>query len=292
MNRSDPLFKKIRQIQILTTHLSQNLFAGAYRSAFKGRGVEFEEVREYQPGDDVRCIDWNVMARMNRPYIKNFREERDISMMLVVDISASLQFGSSGQTKAELVAEIAAILAFSAIKNQDRVGLLLFSDRIEQYLPPRKGVRHVLRVIRELLAFKPQGKGSELGEALDFLGRVLPRSGICFVLSDFICDNYGHQAALAAKRHDFVAIGLSDPYERHFPDLGLITLTDLESHATRLIDTANLDRQRHFASAVQERVRKTKALMGKIGASFIAIETGKSYLPALQQFFKMRGRRR
>lgn len=284
------VYKKIRRIQILSTQLATDVLAGAYRSAFKGIGMEFEEVREYEPGDDVRSIDWNVTARMNHPYIKKFREERELTVILVVDVSASLRFGSRDQLKSEVIAEIGAALAFSAIKNHDKVGLILFSEIIEKYVPPGKGVRHVLRIIRELLVFEPKQRGSDLKGALSFLGNVQRRAGICFLLSDFLCSDYAHEAALIARKHDLISICVTDPYENVFPKIPLVTLTDLETKETALVDTSFEIIQDSYTKSTSHRIQKNKQLMHKLNAGFIEVRTDKSYMLALQKFFKLRER--
>lgn len=282
------IFKTIRRIQIITTQLANDILAGAYRSAFKGRGIEFEEVREYQPGDEVRSIDWNVTARMNHPYVKNFREERDITVLLVVDVSASSRFGGQHGLKKETIAEIGAVLAFSAIKNNDKVGLLLFSDIVEKYVPPRKGTRHVLRLIRELLAYKPKQQGTDLKGALSFLGKVHRRSAICFLISDFFCDGYSHEIAPIAKRHDLISICVNDAYEYSFPQIGLVNIQDLETGNTSVIDTSFQELQDHFKKASEERLARHKSLMEQIGADFIKITTDQPYLGELRKFFRLR----
>lgn len=284
------LFKKIRRIQIQTTHLAEDLLAGAYRSAFKGKGMEFEEVREYQPGDEVRHIDWNVTARMNHPYVKTFKEEREITVILLVDISSSSRFGSQNILKSELVAEIGAVLAFSAIKNQDRVGLILFSDQVELYLPPKKGIRHVLRVVRELLVFSPKHHTTDLNAGLAFLGQVQQRSSICFLLSDFLTSGYEHQAKLIAKEHDLISICVRDPFEENFPNLGLLQLKDLESGAEAVVDS-NKDAG-PFHERVQKQMEETEHIMKSIGADFVNIQTDRPYIPVLKRFFKIRGKKR
>lgn len=288
---SPSLFKTIRRIQFQSTQLANDVLAGAYRSAFKGKGMEFEEVRAYLPGDEVRSIDWNVTARMNYPYIKNFREERDLMVHLVVDVSASTRFGSHHGLKSTLVAEIGAVLAFSAIKNNDRIGVILFSDEIEEYIPPRKGTRHVLRVIRELLAFKPKGKGSNIGKALAFLGKVQRRVGICFLISDFLSKNYAHDATLIAARHDLIAIHISDSEEESFPDIGLATIGDLETGEITLIDTGGESFAQTFKAQASEKLAEVKQLMHRIGAGFVDIRTDRPYMAALRKFFKIRAKR-
>lgn len=286
------LFKKISRIQFQTTRLADDVLAGAYRSAFKGRGMEFEEVREYQPGDEVRTIDWNVTARMRRPYVKTFREERELTMTLVVDISASTRFGSGHQLKSELVAEIAAVLAFSAIKNNDKVALILFSNKVEKYFPPNKGTRHVLRVIRELLVYEPKNQGTNVAEALSFLGKVQQHSSICFLISDFICDDYTHEAAVIAKRHDLIALAIEDPSEIIFPKMDLVAFKDLESGEERLIDTSSTAVRQQLKTEGQQRLAAQEKLMRKLGADFLSIQTDRPYMPQLRKFFLIRQKRR
>jgi uncharacterized protein (DUF58 family) len=288
-NSSD-LFKTIRRIQFQTTHLATDILAGAYRSAFKGKGMEFEEVREYMPGDEVRSIDWNVTARMNRPFIKNFREERDLTVHLIVDVSASNRFGGHHGLKSTLIAEIGAVLAFSAIKNYDRIGLILFTDEVEEYIPPRKGTQHVLRIIRELIAFKPQGKGSNVGKALAFLGKVQRRVGICFLISDFLSEGYAHDATLIAARHDLIAIHIRDLYEKTFPKIGLATISDLETEQVALIDTNAAVVQKSFTEKAEQQFLSNKKLMKHIGAGFIEIRTDLPYIVALRKFFNNRSK--
>lgn len=293
MSNSKDIFDHIRRIQITTTRAVEDLFAGAYRSAFKGQGLEFEDVREYQPGDDIRHIDWNVSARLQHLYVKNFREERELTVMLVIDISASSQFSSSPRLKSEIIAEIGALLAFSAIKNQDRVGLLLFSNEIELYLSPKKGIRHVLRVIRDLLYFKPQHSGTDLKKALAFLGKVQKRHSICFLISDFLApiNQFEHESLLIAKRHDLIFLHVCDAHEENFPDLGLVHLKDLESGEMRLIDSANFTLQQSFRELAKERQQNLIRLTNQIRAGFISVSSHLSYIPPLRKFFKLRERK-
>lgn len=286
------ILKKIRRIQIETTKLSKDLLAGAYRSAFKGKGMEFEDVRVYQPGDEVRNIDWKVTARMNQPYIKNFREEREINITLVVDVSASTLFGSTPHLKSELIAEIAATIAFSAIKNNDKVGLILFSDKIEKYILPKKGVRHVLSIILELLVFTPKDLKTDIGNALDFIGNVSMKSGVYFLISDFISDDFSHQAALIARKCDLIAIGLTDPKEIDLPQLPLTQLKGLENNDHNLIDFSDAVTRENYKTQATERIQNVKALMGKINAGFIDIRTDRPYLHEIMKFFKIRGNKR
>jgi uncharacterized protein (DUF58 family) len=285
-------FKHIRRIQIKTTKEVNDVFAGAYHSIFKGRGIEFEDARPYQPGDDERNIDWNVTARMNFPFVKNFKEERELTVMLLVDVSASSKFSSSGQLKSELIAEIGAILAFSAIKNNDKVGLVLFSNEIELYLPPKRGLRHVLRVIRELLFFIPKHPGTDMSKALFFFGQVQQRRSVCFLISDFLCEGYNHNASLIAKRHDLIAISVNDPLEKAFPSVGLVNLRDLETGQEKLIDTSSAGIQQQYLKRNESRIKGQKELINKIGASLITIQTDQDYIQALHHFFKQRGQRR
>lgn len=289
---SKEILQNIRKIQISSIQLAKDVFAGMYKSAFKGKGMEFEEVREYQPGDEVRHIDWNVTARMNHPYVKNFREERDLTVLLVVDVSGSSYFGTQQHSKAEFMAELGGVLAFSAMRNQDRVGLILFSDIVEKYIPPRKGNRHVLRIIRELLAFKPTHRKSDLRVALNFLGKVQERPSICFIVSDFICPDYAHEANLIAQRHDLVALCISDPDERSFPRIGVMQVTDLETNQEAVVDTLSMDFQGDYTKRTNDRILNVKKIMQKIGAGFVDIRTDQSYVAALRKFFTLRARRR
>lgn len=279
----------IRRIQILSNQLAKDVFSGAYRSAFKGKGMEFEEVREYQPGDDIRTIDWNVTARMNHPYVKNFREERDLTVILLVDVSASSRFGSV-ELKKRFIADLGAVLAFSAIKNNDRVGLILFSDIVEKYIPPRKGTRHVLRVIRDLLLFVPQHKGSNLKAALSFLGKVQVHSSICFIISDFFFNDYSHEASLVSQKHDLIGLCIIDPAELSLGDFGLVALTDLESGKGELIDSESDEVKTAFQKLSSQCIASHRKKMLKSGADFIELRTDRSYIPILQNFFRMRHR--
>jgi uncharacterized protein (DUF58 family) len=252
--------------------------------------MEFEEVREYQPGDEIRHIDWNVTARMDHPYVKNFKEEREITVIILVDISSSSRFGSQNLLKSELIAEIGAVLAFSAIKNQDRVGSILFSDQIESYLSPKKGSRHVLRVVRDLLVFIPQHQGTDLGAALAFLGKVQRKSAICFLISDFLTTGYEQQAKLIAQGHDLISICIRDPHEESFPNLGLLNMKDLESKSEALVDSnQNTDKLRVEA---EKRLKDAQFFMKTIGADFVEIRTDQPYIPILRKFFKIRGLKR
>lgn len=285
------VLKRIRQIQIRTRHLVADVFAGQYHSVFKGQGMEFQEVREYVPGDDIRAIDWNVTARMGHPFVKKYVEERELTVMLVVDISGSQHFGSSAQQKKDLAAELAAVLAFAAIQNNDRVGLLLFTDEVEHYLPPRKGTRHVLRVIRDALHFKPRRRGTRLAEALSFLNRVTTRRCVAFVISDFVDRDYRSALAVAARRHDVIAVSIEDARERAWPAVGLVEWQDAESGRRFLVDTS--DRRVRDALSAESRRRREQLqqLFLSTGVDHIAVTAGESYVQALVRFFRMRERR-
>lgn len=294
MNRlPQELFKRLREIQVITEHLAQDFLAGTYRSAFKGRGMEFEEVREYIPGDEIRHIDWNVTARMNQPYVKNFREEREMTVMLVVDISSSTYFGTKQELKKELIAELGALIAFSAIKNQDKVGLILFSDQVDEYLPPKKGTRHVLRVIRELLMpSQVAKKGSNIANALEFLGKVQNKSVITFLISDFLSEDFSKQYRLLAQKQDLIAIRVFDPAEENIFSIPLVHMQDLESGQTLVLDTTQAALKTHFREAVHARVNGYKNMAFAAGSSWLDMETGASPLKTLKAFFKRRSKKR
>lgn len=284
--------QKIRHIQIETTHLADEILAGAYRSAFKGQGMEFAEVREYLPGDDVRSIDWNVTARMDRPFIKTFEEERELTVLLLVDLSASTRFGSASQTKRDFIAEIGGVFAFSAIKNQDKVGLVLFSNVIEKFIPPKKGNRHGFRVIRELLAYDAHSRGTNIALALNYLGNIQRKSCICFLISDFMDSAYQHDLMLAAKKHDLICLHIQDPMETHFPEGFLLHVTDLEGDGETFIDTSSP----YFSSAFEEQFEQhshaIQKLCEKVGAGYLPLRTDQPFLPVIKTFFRMRRERR
>lgn len=286
----DDSFQYIRRLQIKALRNVDDLFAGIYRSAFKGQGLEFEEVREYQQGDDIRTIDWNVTARSQHPYVKTFREERELTVMLVVDVSASSLFSHTQRLKSEMIAELGALIAFSAIKNQDRVGLLLFSDEIELYLKPKKGIRHVLRVIRELLYFAPKHKGTNLQKALTFLGRVQRKHSICFIISDFLTADFSRQAAVTSKRHELIGFHVYDAYEREFHPKGLFHLRDLETQQTRMVDTTAIEVQQHFQEKTASHAFFIQKLFNRIGADLISMRTDESSSDVLYRFFQLRRR--
>lgn len=286
------LLKKVRRIQIVTAAMVNDLFAGQYHSAFKGRGMEFEEVREYQPGDDVRTIDWNVTARAGRPFIKTFREERELTVLLLVDISASQNFGTRENLKSELVAEVGATLALSAIQNNDKIGLALFTDRIESVVPARKGKRHVLRVIRELLYHEPKGRGSDVAGAMEYLSRVQNKRAVVFVVSDFRCPDFLQPLRVLRRRHDVVPIIVSDPRESVLPNVGYLELLDPETNEQVLINTRSRRVRRRFAErATAERARLLR-MFRRLRIDPIELQTGESFVEPLMRFFRKRGERR
>lgn len=284
------LFKKIQKIQIQAAQFASGVLAGAYRSAFKGKGMEFEEVREYLPGDDFRDIDWHVTARMRHPYVKSFREERDLSVTLAVDISNSTKFGSKNTIKSDLIAEIAAVIAFSAIKNNDKVALILFTDKVEKYLPPKKGTRHVLRVIRELLTYTPKNTGTNIKEALKFLGNVQIRSGVCFLISDFNSLDFMQEAAIISKQHELIPVAVIDPIEKQFPQMNLVTFEDLESQDNRILDTSKQEFQQNFINNSREKLLSLLDKMLKIETKVCVIETDKPFAPQLTKYFTLKKR--
>lgn len=286
------LFKKIQRIQFNASHLSDAIFAGAYRSAFRGQGMEFEEVREYQPGDDVRNIDWNVTARMNRPYMKSFREEREMTVMLVVDMSASTRYGSKSQLKSDLIAEISALLAFSAVTNNDRIGLILFSDRVQKYIKPKRGLRHILRIVRELLSPVEFGPKTDIAGALSFAGKMMPHSSICFLISDFIAPDFSKEARIISNKHDLIAINIVDPTERVFPSMSLVTYRDPETQATALVDTGSSEVLASLQKGYEQHLEAQKKLIRQMGASWLVIETNRPYLTYLRHFLSDKGRTR
>jgi uncharacterized protein (DUF58 family) len=288
------VLKKVRQIEIRTNREVTDVLGGQYHSVFKGRGMEFEEVREYLPGDEVRSIDWNVTARFGHPFIKKFKEERELTVMLVVDVSASGQFGSVRQTKNELAAELAAVLAFSAIRNNDKVGLIMFTDQIEKYVPPKKGRGHVLRVIREILAFQPRGRGTNLEQALDYLSHVQTRRAVTFVLSDFQVNDeelVRKKLRVASKRHDVIALSLRDPREEELPAVGLVELRDAETGERALVDTFDRKVREQFALKSQLRIEALRRLLRTASVDHVEIRCEADYMLPLIKFFNMRERR-
>lgn len=286
------ILKKVRRIQIITAAMVHDLFAGQYHSAFKGRGMEFEEVREYQPGDDVRTIDWNVTARTGRPFVKNYREERELTVMLLVDVSASQDFGTRQQLKSELVAELGATLAFSAIQNNDKVGLILFTDRIERFVPARKGTRHVLRVVRELLYHEPVGRQTDVAAALEYLNRVLRRRAVVFLISDFQAPDFRGPLRVVRHRHDLIPVIVGDERERTLPPVRFVEVLDPETDEQLLVDTSSRAFRRRFSALAARRRAALLDEFRKLRMDAVEVSTGEPIVEPLRTFFRRRERRR
>lgn len=285
------LLRKVRRIEIKTRGVVNQIFSGEYHSVFKGRGMEFSEVREYQFGDDIRSIDWNVSARFNHPFVKIFEEERELSVMLMVDFSRSGDFGTAHQTKNEIAAEICAVLAFSAIKNNDKVGLILFTDTIEKFVPPKKGRAHILRIIRELVSFEPTGTGTNIRQALEYFNHVTKKRSIAFLVSDFIDEGYDQILRIISRRHDVIAVELADPREETLPDAGLIKMRDAETGADRWIDTGNASLRKAFESYWQARRAARRALFVRSKVDAIPIRVDRPYVKPIVDFFQARASR-
>lgn len=289
METSD-LLKKVRKIEIKTKGLSANIFSGEYHSAFKGRGMSFSEVRSYQYGDDVRNIDWNVTARTGAPFVKIFEEERELTVMLVIDMSRSAFFGTKSQFKSEMMTEICAVLAFSAINNNDKVGVIFFSDRIEKFIPPKKGRGHILLIIRELINFEPTGKGTDVSKALQYLNSIIKKRSICFLLSDFMTRGYDDALRIAAKRHDIVGVHVADPNEEQLPPVGLFRAVDAETGERIWIDTDNPSVRSTYTNWYRENFKYFKSIFNKTGVDFMSIRTTESYVNAMMSFFQSRAK--
>jgi uncharacterized protein (DUF58 family) len=285
------ILKKIRALEIKTRGLVETAFAGNYHSVFKGRGMNFEDVREYQPGDEIRAIDWNVTARLGTAFVKKFTEERELTVMLIVDVSASGNFGSATQSKRELAAEVACLLAFSAIRNNDKVGLLLFTDRVELFIPPKKGRSHTLRLIREILFFKPEGRGTNPALALDYLNKIVTRRAVVFFISDFQAPDFSHALAVSGRRHDFIAVRIQDERERALPNIGIITLEDAETGEQIEINTADRATRLRFGNLADEHTAELSRTLRRNNIDAISLQTNVDYLPPLRSFFKQRERR-
>lgn len=282
------LLRKVRNIEIKMKGLSKQFFSGEYHSAFKGRGMSFSEVRNYQYGDDVRNIDWNVTARTGEPHVKIFEEERELTVMLLVDVSPSAFFGTLNQFKSDLMVEISALLAFSAINNNDKVGLILFSDQVERFIPPKKGRQHILRIIRELLDFSPQGRSTDLSLVLQYVTNLIKKRSICFLLSDFFTNNYEDALRLAARRHDVIGVQITDPAEAELPPVGLLRVNVAETGHQVWLDTYS-DTVRHtYAAAYQQYLEQFKTTFGRAGADTISLRTTDAYTQTLHQFFQKR----
>jgi uncharacterized protein (DUF58 family) len=286
------VLKKIRRIEISTRRLVNDLFSGEYHSVFRGQGMEFDEVRAYQPGDDIRAIDWNVTARMGEPYIKRFMEERELVVMFLLDMSASGRFGTTDKTKIDTAAEICALLAFSAIQNNDKVGAVVFTDDVEQYIPPDKGRKHALHVVRELLVYEPSGRGTNLGAALSFLQRVLKRRAIVFVLSDFDAPDFERPLAMASRRFDVVALRIGDRREEELVGSGLLRVWDQEEGIERVVDLTSRSARDRFAAYVRRRNEELVSLFNRCGVDHVDIDTGSDYIAPLTRFFRARAKRR
>ena len=287
------LFKQVRKIEIKTRGLSSNIFAGQYHSAFKGRGMAFSEVREYQVGDDVRDIDWNVTARFRRPFVKVFEEERELTVMLLIDVSGSLDFGTTQRTKREMATEMAAILAFSAIQNNDKIGVIFFSDRIEKYIPPKKGRKHILYIIHEMLDFKPQSKRTNIAAAIEYLTRVMKRRCIAFVVSDFYAENsFQKELQIANSKHDVVAIQVYDQRAKTLPNVGLMKVKDAETGHEMFIDTASAKLRRAHTEYWLERMNTLKTTFAQSNVDWVSVATNEDYVKAMMLLFMQRGQNR
>ncbi|MBI4566201.1 MAG: DUF58 domain-containing protein [Planctomycetes bacterium] len=285
------VLKKVRRVAIVANRAVNDLFAGEYHSVFRGRGMEFDEVREYQPGDDIRSIDWNVTARAGAPFVKRYREERELTVLFLVDVSASGAFGSENQSKLDLIVEVAALLMFSALKNNDKVGLALFCDEVRHYFPPRKGKGNVLRLIRELIVAPPVAAETRIDRALEYVRRVQKRKAVVFLISDFIGPAYEHDLAIASKRHDVIAVTVGDPRERELPEVGFVRLVDAETGETLELDTGHPKVRELFQRQHDDRVRGRSKALRQRGVDELAIETSEPYTTRLHQFFGMRRKR-
>lgn len=285
------VLQQIRRIQITTSRMVTDVFSGQYQSVFKGRGMEFDEVREYQVGDEIRSIDWNVTARMGHPYIKKFMEERELTVMLLLDLSGSSYFGTVNKLKRQIAAEICSVLAFSAIRNNDKVGLIIFTDRIEKFIPPKKGASHVLRIIREALYFEPQGKRTDIPAALEYLNKVCKRSTVSFIVSDFYAEDFQKPLSIANKRHDLVSITITDPKEMDLPNIGMAQFDDPETGRTFNLDTSNADLRRNFRENALKITGERKKIFDRLGVDNVDIRCDIPYNRTLFKFFRMRERR-
>lgn len=282
------LLKKVRKIEIKTRGLSNQIFSGEYHSAFKGRGMTFSEVREYQPGDDIRSIDWNVTARFNSPFVKVFEEEREMTVMLLVDVSASGEFGTQKQLKQDVITELCAVLSFSSIQNNDKIGVIFFTDKIEKFIPPKKGKTHVLRIIRDLIEFKPEHKKTDIKLALKYLISVIKKRSIAFIISDFMDENFSEALKIANKKHDLIALRIYDKREQELPNVGLVKLLDSETGQLKWVDTSDKKARILFAANTKKREHFLKEIFNKSGVDSANINTVESYIPPLTNLFKRR----
>lgn len=287
---ANELLKKVRKIEIKTRGLSQNIFAGQYHSAFKGRGMTFSEVRKYSYGDDIRDIDWNVTARQNKPYIKVYEEERELTVMLLIDVSGSRNFGAQGELKKEMMAEIAATLAFSSIQNNDKVGVIFFSDKIEKFIPPKKGKKHILLIIREIITFNPEHQGTNIDVALKFMTNAVKKRCTAFLISDFIDDNdYSRSMSIAAGKHDLASIQVFDKRDAEMPDIGLMQIRDMETGDMRWIDTSSKSVRRAYAKDWYDRQQKISGVVNRCGVDMVSVSTDEDFVKSLLSLFKKRG---
>ena len=287
MNTSE-LLKKVRKIEIKTKGLSKNIFSGEYQTAFKGKGMAFSEVREYQPGDDVRTIDWNVTARYNNPYIKVFQEERETTVILLIDLSGSSDFGTQTQLKREIATEISAVLSFSAINNNDKIGVIFFSNKIEKFIPPKKGKSHILRIIRELITFQPSSKKTNIEVALKYFNSVIKKRAICFIISDFMDNNFEKSLKIAKNKHDIIGLNINDEREKKLVNVGMIKVIDSETRIIRWIDTSDKKNRNIFNYNHKKQAEDLKNIFSSSGVDFININTGQDYIKPLMNFFKRR----
>ncbi len=286
------IFKKVRKIEIKTRGLSNQIFSGEYHSVFKGRGMAFSEVREYQFGDDIRNIDWNVTARFNHPFVKIFEEERELTVMLVIDVSGSNNFGTNSQLKQDVITEIAAVLSFSAIHNNDKVGVIFFSDKIEKFIPPKKGTSHILRIIRELIDFKAENKGTNIAEGLRYLSNVIKKKSTAFLISDFMGDGFEKAIQIANYKHDLIAIRITDEREQNIPNVGLVNMVDAETGITRWVDTSSSKVRNHYANQAKLKMAHLDTIFGRYGVDAAKIHTGSDYVKPLMNLFKKRESRK
>ena len=291
MNASS-LLKKVRKIEIKSKGLSNHIFAGEYHTAFKGTGMAFSEVREYQSGDDIRSIDWNVTARYNTPFVKIFEEEREMTVMLLIDVSASGNFGTNKQYKKDLATEIAAVLAFSAIKNNDKVGVIFFSDRIEKFIIPKKGKSHILRIIREIVSLKPDSKGTDVSMALEYFNSVIKKRSICFLLSDFTSTPFSKPLKIASKKHDIVGVRIHDKRESEMPNIGLVPMQDMETNKLVYVDTSDKEIRLNYSKTRSQKIKELNKIFETNGVDLVQISTGEDYVKPLVNFFKRRGKRK
>jgi len=285
------IIKKVRKIEIKTRGLSNQIFSGEYHSAFKGRGMTFSDVREYMPGDDIRAIDWNVTARFNHPYVKVFEEERELTVILLVDVSASGNFGTTLQYKKDLITELCAVLSFSAIQNNDKIGIIFFSDKIEKFVPPKKGKTHILRIIRELIEFKPENKKTSISDALRYVSNVIKKKSIVFVISDFSDKNFEDALKYTNRKHDVVALHVYDPLETELPNVGMIRLQNAETGETMEIDSSNAETRKRYRHLAIQKEKQLNDAFAKSGVDWVKLRTDQNYVQSLMRLFKKRGRK-